>query len=172
MTTVLSCMAIEKLLHPYLDGELSPDERVVIEHHVAGCMACRRAFVALERTALAIEALPRMAAPVSLLANTMAAVRAAERQQTAPSRWQPVTALAIMLFAVFGIGAALISGGESLLGTLGDAVDDPASLLENLAALGMSSGLPLVLGTSALLLAGTAAFAQLMRSEFTTRTAS
>lgn len=172
MTSILSCTAIEKLLHPYLDGELSPDERAVIEHHVAGCVACRRAFVALERTALAIEALPRLAAPVSLLADTMAAVRAMEHQQASPSRWQPVTALAIMLFAVFGIGAALVSGSESLLGTLGDAFDDPAGLLENLAVLGMDSGLPLVLATSVLMLAGAAALAQLMRSEFATRTAS
>jgi len=172
MTTILSCQAIEKLLQLYLDGELSPAERTVVEHHVAGCPACRHAFVGLERTALAIESLPRLAAPASLLANTMAAVRSAEVAQAGPSRWQAVSNLAIMFFTLAGVAAAFVSGGEPLIETLGAALDDPASLLENLLALSTGAGLPMVLGSSALLAAGTVAFAQLLRGEFATRTVS
>lgn len=31
-------------LHTFLDGELSPDARQAIEHHLNGCMDCLQAF--------------------------------------------------------------------------------------------------------------------------------
>ncbi|MSQ09951.1 MAG: hypothetical protein EXR52_02970 [Dehalococcoidia bacterium] len=171
MTQILSCTVIEKLLNPYLDGELSPPERATVEHHVAGCRTCRQAFVALERTALALEALPRLAAPAALLASTMAAVRREERKRAASDSWQPVATVAVVLLAVLGMSAAVMAGGESLLASLDAALEDPATLLENLALLGTHAELITVLGSSALLVAGALAFAQLMRGEFTTRVA-
>jgi len=44
----------------YLDGELGPDARRRIEHHVSQCERCRRLLDDLRRT---VDALHRLAAP-------------------------------------------------------------------------------------------------------------
>jgi anti-sigma factor RsiW len=37
----MMCAEVDMLVHPYLDGELVAEERVLIEAHVAGCPRCR-----------------------------------------------------------------------------------------------------------------------------------
>lgn len=37
-----SCTQIDQLLQPYLDGELTHSERVILEQHVGDCPACRK----------------------------------------------------------------------------------------------------------------------------------
>ena len=37
-----SCRDVEPLVTPYVDGEASPDERAVVDAHLAGCPPCRQ----------------------------------------------------------------------------------------------------------------------------------
>ncbi|HEV2110106.1 MAG TPA: anti-sigma factor [Gammaproteobacteria bacterium] len=37
----MTCQELEALLHPYLDGELTPDQRRDVETHLPGCADCR-----------------------------------------------------------------------------------------------------------------------------------
>jgi len=37
----LTCQELQALLHPYLDGELTPEQRKDVETHLAGCADCR-----------------------------------------------------------------------------------------------------------------------------------
>jgi anti-sigma factor RsiW len=171
MTQLLSCSITEKLLHPYIDGALSMPERQAVERHVAGCRSCRQAFVTLERTVLALESLPRVAAPAGLLAATMASVRAVHREEPAVRRWEPVATFALVMLTFVSVIAAAVAGGAPLLAVLDAALDDPAMLLENLAVLSSDAELPLLVVSSALLVGGAMAFAQLLRGEFTARPA-
>ena len=49
----MNCLELDRLLYPYLDGELPPEERLELEQHFASCAACSRA-VETERSAMAI----------------------------------------------------------------------------------------------------------------------
>src|SRR6266704_2740205 len=37
----MTCADVENLIHPLLDGELLPEDRVPVERHVEGCARCR-----------------------------------------------------------------------------------------------------------------------------------
>ncbi len=37
----MTCQELEALLHPYLDGELTPDQRKDVDAHLEGCADCR-----------------------------------------------------------------------------------------------------------------------------------
>ncbi len=58
----MNCKAIKKLLVAYLDGELTPAKRSLIERHISGCKQCREELEALKsvqtelRQALSMEA--------------------------------------------------------------------------------------------------------------------
>lgn len=60
----MSCHEIEALLDEYVDEELSPDERLRVEHHLAGCSACRRATDEIRSLVDAASKLPRAISPV------------------------------------------------------------------------------------------------------------
>jgi len=38
----MKCHQVSALLVAYLDGEVTPSERILIEAHLAGCDTCRR----------------------------------------------------------------------------------------------------------------------------------
>jgi anti-sigma factor RsiW len=62
----VDCRDVERLLHPYLDGELDLIHAAQVEHHVAECTACaeaRRGLLALRE---AVGTAPYHAAPASL----------------------------------------------------------------------------------------------------------
>lgn len=164
MNPPLTCTVTRRLLHPYLDGVLSDLERRDVEQHVAGCAGCRQAFVALERTALLVECLPRVAAPPALLARTMAAVRA-EHRRARPTAWHPLASLVVVLAAVLGAATVVAASGEPLLATLEAALADPTEVFPTLASLAVEAQLSVVLGSSALLVAGAVALVHLMRGE-------
>ena len=93
----MNCLELDRLLYPYLDGELLPDEKLDLEQHFAICEACAKA-VATERNALAIvqEAAragsPR--APQSLKNNLLAGIRGEQKRtrQRRLLRWSAAAA--------------------------------------------------------------------------------
>ena len=46
----MNCKEICELLTTYLDGEVTPEERVYIEAHLPGCPQCRAELEALSNT--------------------------------------------------------------------------------------------------------------------------
>lgn len=64
----------------YLDGELSAEQRALVEAHLRECAACREELVALRRAAAAVRALPRAAAPATLREEIRRAVAGAEEE--------------------------------------------------------------------------------------------
>src|SRR5688500_9771553 len=80
----MNCFELDRLLYPYLDGELLPAEKLDLEQHLRGCESCARAFET-ERNALAIIRSAAKAgsplAPASLKTNLLAGIRGEQKKQ-------------------------------------------------------------------------------------------
>ena len=80
----MNCLELDRLLYPYLDGELLPDEKLELERHFATCTGCSKA-VETERSALSIVRLAARSgspsAPASLKRNLLAGIRGEQKRQ-------------------------------------------------------------------------------------------
>ncbi len=93
----MKCHDLDRLLYPYLDGELVAEERVDLEQHFSSCDACAKQVQA-ERTALAVirtaanNGSPR--APESLKRNLLAGIHGEQRRlrQARMLRWSAAAA--------------------------------------------------------------------------------
>lgn len=93
----MNCPSLDRLLYPYLDGELLADEKLSLEQHFAACASCART-VESERNALAIvrnairAGTPR--APDSLKQSLLLSIRGEQRRhaQRRFLRWSAVAA--------------------------------------------------------------------------------
>ncbi len=61
------CRDTRDLLSPYLEGELSPEERVKVEGHLGECGDCRMDLDLLRRTVVALKGLPDLPPPAGIL---------------------------------------------------------------------------------------------------------
>ena len=158
----MNCTVALKLLQLYLDNALHEVEARAVEHHVAQCGACRSEFLRLERAILAVEQLPRMAAPPGLYARTMTKVweQQRAREEMPIRRWVARTAMALVtvMGLVFGLQSALVL----VLGLPEVALDSPLAAMESLLFLATSVELSQVVGSGLLFLAGSAALLQLV----------
>lgn len=64
---------IDHLLSDYLDGSLAAEEQAVVARHLAGCPACREAYVQQQALVAALGALPRRIEPPNDLWEGIAA---------------------------------------------------------------------------------------------------
>ena len=103
-----SCREVEPLVTPYVDGEVSPDERAVVDAHLAGCPPCRQRTAA-ERSARETvrTRFSRPCAPDDLRARCRAAALLAQPSSTR-SPWRTVRSLSIAAAVI------LIAGGVAL----------------------------------------------------------
>ncbi len=80
----MKCLELDRLLYPYLDGELLAAEKLELEQHFACCAGCS-STVETERNALAIVRAAGKAfspsAPPSLRNSLLAGIRAGQRSQ-------------------------------------------------------------------------------------------
>lgn len=80
----MNCLELDRLMYPYLDGEILPDERLELEQHFAACPACATQ-VEHERRALQIVKSAARAgtpkAPESLKQNLLAGIRGEQKRQ-------------------------------------------------------------------------------------------
>jgi anti-sigma factor (TIGR02949 family) len=80
----MNCLELDRLLYPYLDGELLPDEKLELEQHFATCSDCSKA-VETERNALAIVRAAARAgsppAPQSLRLKLLAGIHGEQKRQ-------------------------------------------------------------------------------------------
>ena len=100
-----------KRLSPYIDGQLSPREKVTLDAHLAGCDACRRDFDELRATISAIGGLADADPPRSFALTP----RVLEKRVAAPSPTVPPIATGMRLA---GAGIALVLA-IVMLGDLG-----------------------------------------------------
>lgn len=160
----MNCTIANDLLQLYLDGALEPAEAQELEGHVAGCATCRSELVHMERLLIAIESLPRLAAPAQLLPRTMAAI--ATRSPWASDG--PVTQWVINSAALVAMLAGLIlaavsaeEAGDALAGLMLEQ-ESPVALVDGLLAVAASLEFTLVAGIGLLLGAGCLTFIQLV----------
>lgn len=167
----MNCTVAQKLLQLYLDNALEDVEARAVEHHVAHCAACRAYFLDLERVVLAIETLPRVAAPPDLFQKTMNKVmEEGQRGQRMPWwRWATVGLMA--LSAVAGLGFVLQTGPELAEALSELELSDPFDLVDGLWVVVGSAELSLAVGAGLLFISGCAGLLQLVSGKQAVQTA-
>ncbi|MBC7785581.1 MAG: zf-HC2 domain-containing protein, partial [Burkholderiales bacterium] len=101
---------IEARLAAYIDGELSPDERVEIEKYLVANPAHRKLIDELAAIRSQVGSLPRESAPVEVLDHLQsnlerhALLEDVEAGSLRINRWPQWTAAAAMLFLTLGLG--------------------------------------------------------------------
>jgi hypothetical protein len=101
---------VEERLSAYLDGELSPRERKVVERHLLGCQACRWNLETLRQTVQWTKELPTVRVPRSFTIPVPAQpARVAHRGWSLPLLQGATALVAVLLF--------LVVAGDMLLNT-------------------------------------------------------
>jgi anti-sigma factor RsiW len=116
---------MDMLVHPYLDGELVAEERVLLEHHVAECPRCAELVGHEAKFKEHLRARLRSRAPAAgsagLRARVLGALDAADAAGAGPGRlpwrWMAPAAGALATAAAIAIFfGAQLGGGSSLAG--------------------------------------------------------
>ena len=71
----------------YFEGELSPEEKAALEHHLSTCIQCRTSLERFRRTLGALGRLRRTAAPNSFLADIRQQINRRSRGRFFRRRW-------------------------------------------------------------------------------------
>ncbi len=97
----MNCAEVRESLSPWLDGELSPEVRTLVDRHLASCDACLRELAQLEALERALAALPVPPLPEGL------PERVAARLPRPSRHWWQSMALAASLILGIVLGGAL-----------------------------------------------------------------
>jgi predicted anti-sigma-YlaC factor YlaD len=63
----MKCEKIEELLSPYLENELSPEEKKLVQEHLESCKSCRILFSSLAEAKRSLSDFPQLEVSRSLL---------------------------------------------------------------------------------------------------------
>lgn len=96
-------------LTDYLDNALAPDERAIVEQHLAGCAECAAQVAKFRALFAAFNTLPPLAPERDLTPAIMAAIEAPRRAMVEPSSRAAVRRLAGVL------AGQLVAAGVALL---------------------------------------------------------
>jgi anti-sigma factor RsiW len=96
----MNCLEVRDSLSAWLDGELAPEVRALVDRHLQGCAGCRRELAQLEALEEALGALPVMA-PAGLPDQVLSRLRRPRRQW-----WQSLALAASLILGIF-LGGAL-----------------------------------------------------------------
>lgn len=78
----MRCRQAKKLLSPYLDGELSEQEKVALEEHLQDCFACQAELESLRKLSEGLKGIYRQVkAPPDFLDRVMARIAELESQE-------------------------------------------------------------------------------------------
>ncbi len=106
----ISCERIrQELLSAYIDGELSSEERELVEAHLSECEECARDLRTLRRTVELLGELPTLRVPRSF-AIPVPAAKSITRLSRAYAFLRVATALAVLLLAIVWAGDVLFIG--------------------------------------------------------------
>jgi hypothetical protein len=103
---------VAELLSAYIDGEVTADERGLVEAHLASCDVCGRDLATLRQTVTLLRQLPQVAAPRPFTLRE-SDVQALRPTRPIPIRWQSgwlraAVAAAAMLLCVAVAGGVLL----------------------------------------------------------------
>jgi len=102
----MTCADVEKLVHPYLDGEFAAEERALVDVHLSGCSRCL-GLVAFQRTFKAgLKArLHRPVTPANLRKSIVDALDRADARGDGPPLplWRRAVPVTAALTAALGI---------------------------------------------------------------------
>lgn len=62
----MDCRQTQDLLSPYLDSQLSAEQKAAVDDHLRACQACSREFTEAERLSRAVRALPDPSPPATM----------------------------------------------------------------------------------------------------------
>ena len=71
----------------YIEGELAPEEKASVEHHLSTCIQCRTSLERFRRTLGGLGRLKRTTAPNSFLADIQQQIRRRSRGRFFRRRW-------------------------------------------------------------------------------------
>jgi anti-sigma factor RsiW len=94
------CLEVRDSLSAWLDGELAPEVRALVDRHLPGCADCRRELAQLEALEDVLGALP-VKVPVGLPDKVLSRLRRPRRQW-----WQSLALAASLILGIF-LGGAL-----------------------------------------------------------------
>ena len=126
----LTCSDIGKLVHPYLDGEFSDEDRGALEQHTNECRACHDLVQYELRFKAALRAkLAPPRAPSDLRARMMGALDELDREaeHARPLRWAWLLPASAMTAAAAAIALFFLVPAGSATRTLAVASDTAAS---------------------------------------------
>jgi Putative zinc-finger len=99
---------VQESIAAFADGELRPEERVVVENHLRTCASCRRELDVQRRIAAALATPPALFASADLRRSVEQIGRPVQRRTASYRRWAAPAVLAVLLFGVGG--RALLHG--------------------------------------------------------------
>jgi len=103
----------DEVLSSYIDGTLSPRDKIVVTQHVAECAECANNLDTLRRTALLLKDLPQVKVPraFTLSEADVAPQRVRRRQSSLFVFLRGATAAVAIMFAVVVAGDLVLRGG-------------------------------------------------------------
>lgn len=63
----MTCEEVLPLMHREVDGDLAPDERKILFHHLSACLTCQTEFQRLQELSRQLESLPQVEPPKSVV---------------------------------------------------------------------------------------------------------
>lgn len=100
---MMNCESVQRLMYEAVDRTLAPDERCLVDAHLAGCEGCRSERAVLDALIETVETTPPAEPSDAFLANVMARLPAPRR-----SAWfVPSMAFPRVAFAATLVAAAL-----------------------------------------------------------------
>lgn len=109
----MDCREIAPYLEPYGDGGLDMDERLAVEAHLAGCLACQEQISQHRRFRFLLRRQPRESAPPELRARVVRRIRATAAAHAMRRRVIPVAAGLLLALAGAWAGRSHLVGGTS-----------------------------------------------------------
>lgn len=97
---MMHCLDVQVELQAYVDKDLSQEQAVLVERHLAGCDSCRAELAHLRTVVTALETWPLAVEPADLTARVMARVRSRPALPTFRLHWSD--------FAISLTGAGLV----------------------------------------------------------------
>jgi hypothetical protein len=128
-------------LSAYLNDEVSPDERVAIEQHLADCVSCRAVRDDLRAIIDAAQSLDRHEEPAADLWPAIAAGIAPGGGRRWQSVWPMALAAGILLAAVSGLAMWVVlgSGRPGVAGAAAGGTPPPSAIVSQPAGLSASA---------------------------------
>ena len=107
------------LLSAYIDGEVTADERAVIETHLATCADCQRDLTALRQTVALLSQLPSVAAPRPFTLRPGDVVQVERGSADRVAWWQWVAKTPGVVAGLAAVMCVVLVGGVLLVGRVG-----------------------------------------------------